>query len=99
MASLPERQIHFLAPFVLIPRAASSLGVSVSGLVLLGWTFNLPFLHSILPGQPEMVPHTAVAFILASLSLGTLKGKEKFSVVSGFCVLAVILIALLTISE
>src|SRR5215208_750897 len=99
MASVPERQIHFLAPFVLIPRAASSLGICVSSLVLLGWTFNIPILQSILPGQPEMVPHTAVAFILASFSLGTLNGKGKFSVVSGLCALAVILIALLIISE
>src|SRR5215216_5249794 len=97
--SLPEAQIHFFAPFVLVPKAASSLGISVSSLVLLGWTFNIPILQSILPGQPEMVPHTAVAFILASLSLLTLNGRGKFSVVSGLCVLAVILIALLTISE
>src|SRR3954452_10709216 len=99
MASVPERQIHFLAPFVLIPRAASSLGLCVSSLVLLGWTFNIPILQSILPGQPEMVPHTAIAFILASLSLGTLNGKGKFFVVSGLCALAVTLIAVLTISE
>jgi signal transduction histidine kinase len=68
--------------------------VVVSGLVLLGWTLNLPILQSILPGQPQMVPLTAVAFILASLSLAT-----KPKVVSGICALAVILIAVLTLSE
>ena len=94
--SLPEPQIHFLAPFAVVPKAASSLGLAVSSLVLLGWTFNIPILQSILPGQPQMVPHTAVAFILASLSLGTLKNK---TVVSTVCALAVILIAVLTISE
>lgn len=83
-------------PFVLIPKAASGLAILISSLVLLGWTFNLPILRSILPGQPHMVPHTAVAFILTSLSLGTLK---KSSVVSALCALAVILIAALTISE
>src|ERR1044071_7296699 len=94
--NLSEPQTHSFAPFVLVPRAASSLGLCVSSLVLLGWTFNIPILQSILPGQPKMVPHTAVAFILASLSLGTLKNK---TVVSAICALAVILIAALTISE
>jgi signal transduction histidine kinase len=97
--SLPETQIHFFAPFVLVPKVASSLGIAVPSLVLLGWTFNIPILQSILPSQPEMVPNTAVAFILASLSLGTLNGKGKFSVVSVLCALAVVLIALLTIGE
>jgi signal transduction histidine kinase len=94
--SLPQPQIHFLAPFTVVPKAASGLGICVSSLVLLGWTFNIPILQSILPGQPQMVPHTAVAFILASLSLGTLKNK---TVVSAVCALAVILIAVLTLSE
>jgi len=85
--------------FTIIPRAVSSLGIVVSSLVLLGWTFNLPILQSILPGQPQMVPLTAVAFILASVSLGTLNNKQRFAVVSGLCALAVILIAVLVISE
>src|ERR1041385_5755715 len=80
--------------FAIVPKVVSRLGVVVSGLVLLGWTLNLPILQSILPGQPQMVPLTAVAFILASLSLAT-----KPKVVSGICALAVILIAVLTLSE
>lgn len=88
-----------MGPFVLIPKLASGLGILGSSLVLLGWTFNLPILRSILPGQPYMVPHTAVAFILASLSLWTLKKKRKFAFVSGPCALAVVVIAALTISE
>src|SRR5205085_12701864 len=96
--NLAGSQIRFLASFVLIPKAASGLGIFVSGLVLLGWTFNLPLLEGILPGQPRMVPHTAVAFILASLSLITLKSK-RFSVISGIYALAVIIIAVVTISE
>ena len=95
----PEPQSHFNAPFTLIPRAVSGFAILVSSLVMLGWAFNLPILRSILPGQPHMVPLTAVAFILASLSLGTLRIKRKFSVVSVVCALAVIVIAVLTISE
>jgi hypothetical protein len=92
--SLPEP--HFTAPFVFIPKAVSGFGIFVSSLVLLGWTLNLPILQSILLGQPQMVPLTAIAFILASLSLVTLKNKV---IVSGLCALAVILIAILIISE
>jgi signal transduction histidine kinase len=83
--------------FVIIPKAVSGLGIVVSSLVLLGWTLNLPILQSILPGQPQMVPLTAVAFILASVSLGTLKTTRGF--VSSVCAFAVILIAVLIIIE
>jgi len=94
--SFPEPQTHFAALFVLIPRVVSSLGIFVSSLVLLGWTLDVPLLQSILPGQPQMVPLTAVNFILASVSLATLKNKR---VVSVLCALAVILIAVLILSE
>lgn len=93
-----ETQTRFSTPFEIIPKAVSGLGVCVSGLVLLGWTLNLPILQSILPGQPQMVPLTAVAFILASFSLGALK-QNKQSIVSGACALIVILIAVVTIGE
>ncbi|HSE19916.1 MAG TPA: sensor histidine kinase [Pyrinomonadaceae bacterium] len=96
---MPKPRIHYLAPFAITPTAASGLGICVSSLVLLGWTFNLPVLQSILPGQPQMVPLTAIAFILTSVSLGTLKNKRRLAVVSGICALAVILIAVLIISE
>jgi signal transduction histidine kinase len=95
---MPQRTtgIHFL----LIPKLVSGLGIVISSLVLLGWTFNLPLLRSILPGQPQMVPHTAVGFILASLSLLTLRYERKLrSLVSGLCALAIILISVLTLSE
>jgi len=85
--------------FVLIPKVASSSGIFVSSLVLLGWTLNLPLLQSIVPGQPQMVPLTAISFILASVSLATLKSKRRLAVVSVLCALAVILIAALIISE
>ena len=94
--NLPEPQTHFLAPFVLIPKVAIGLGATVSSLVLLGWTLDVPFLQSILPGQPQMVPLTAVAFILASVSLATLRNK---TLVSALGALSVVLIGILIISE
>jgi signal transduction histidine kinase len=87
-----KRQIHF----AFIPKVVSGLGIVVSSLVLLGWTLDVPLLQSILPGQPQMVPLTAVTFILASVSLATLKNKQ---VVSLLCAFAVILIAILITSE
>ena len=97
--SLAQPQVYFVTPFVLIPKLASGLGIVVSSLVLLGWTLNLPILRSILPGQPQMVPHTAVAFILASVSLITLRNERRLTILSAPCALAVVLIAGLTISE
>jgi signal transduction histidine kinase len=87
---------HFSAAFVLIPKVVSGLGIFVSSLVLLGWTFNVPILRSIVPGQPQMVPLTAVSFILASVSLAAIKNKR---VVSVLCALGVIVIAVLILSE
>ncbi len=99
--SLPAPQTGFTAPFVFIPRMASGLSIFVSSLVLLGWTFDVPILRSIFPGQPQMVPHTAVAFVLASLSLASLMKKRttRRSIIAGLCALAVITIAIIIISE
>src|SRR5689334_3687679 len=91
-----KTQVHFAASSELDPRVASGLGITVSSLVLLGWILDVPLLQSILPGQPQMVPLTAVLFILASVSLATLKNKRSVSVL---CAFAVIVIAVLIISE
>jgi signal transduction histidine kinase len=100
--TIPEPRIPLIASFGLIPRAASVLGIFVSCLVLLGWTFNLLTLRSILPGQPQMVPNTAVAFILASVSLWTLgdeQRSQKVSAVGRICALAVLITGVLTLGE
>ena len=94
--AVPEQQTRFTAAFVLVPKVASGLGITISSLVLLGWTLDVPLLQTILPGQPQMVPLTAVTFILASVSLATLKNQRVLSVL---CALAIILIAVLIISE
>jgi signal transduction histidine kinase len=102
LRSLPEPQIHAVAPFRLIPQAASGLGIIVSCLVLMGWTFNLLTLRSILPGQPQMVPNTALTFILSSVALWTVWQERKSgraSPASRVCALLVVLIGLLTLGE
>src|SRR5213078_4847433 len=100
--SIPEQQISLIAPFRHIPRAASGLGIFVSCLVLLGWAFDLLTLRSIIPGQPQMVPNTAVTFILASVSLWVLwrqKKSGRASITAWVCALAVILIGSFTLAE
>src|SRR3982074_2815392 len=102
LQSIPEPHIPLNIPVRLIPRAASGLGVLVSCLVLLGWMFNLLTLRSIIPGQPQMVPNTAVTFILASVSLWMLwkqKRSRGASATAWACALAVVLIGALTLAE
>ena len=99
---IPEPRISRNAPLNLIPLAASSLGIFVSCSVLVGWTFNLLALRSILPDQPQMVPNTAVAFIFASASLW-LSAKEMRTArthrLARIFPLLVVLVGLLTLGE
>src|SRR6266404_6078129 len=88
--------------FRLIPPAASGFGVCVSCLVLTGWAFSLSALRSVIPGQPQMVPNTAITFILASVSLWMLwkkKESQRATAVTWICYLGVILIGSLTLAE
>src|SRR5260221_8235760 len=95
--NVPEAHVPQINQLRLIPQAASGLAMLVSCFVLLGWTFNLPTLRSILPGQPQMVPITAVTFILASSALWALcreKRNQGISLVALICAVAVILVGL-----
>src|SRR5256714_3115088 len=98
----PGRQGRQIDRLQLIPAAASALGIGVSCLVLTGWAMNLSALRSVVPGQPQMVPNTAVTFILASVSVWMLR-REKVSQrayrLTWICAAAVILIGLLTLVE
>lgn len=98
----PEKAVPQADQFQLIPAVASGLGICVSFLVLTGWALNLSTLRSVIPGQPQMVPITAVTFILASVSVWMLR-REKRSHrayrLTWICAVAVILIGLLTLAE
>src|ERR1044071_6469746 len=85
-----------------IPVAASATGVGVSCLVLGGWGFNLSALRSVIPGQPQMVPNTAITFVLASLSLGMLWSEKKSQSayrLTWVCAATVVLIGFLILVE
>jgi signal transduction histidine kinase len=102
MTFAPQHDVLQIDSRGVVPRAATAFAILISGLALLGWTFNLVTLRNIFPGQPEMVPITAVAFIVASLSLW-LSNREKKSQCSfrltWICALAVMVIGLITLGE
>jgi signal transduction histidine kinase len=58
-----------------MPGVVTAIGVAVSCLVLAGWALDLTRLKNVLPGQPQMVPNTALGFILASASLWLLRAE------------------------
>ena len=100
--TISEPKGHQADRFRFIPTAASAIGVGVACLVLTGWAMNLSALRSVIPGQPQMVPNTAITLVLASVALWRLangKSNRYESVVIWVCVLAVILIGSATLAE
>ena len=86
---------------VLLVGALSAL---VGGVVLFGWTLDIPALKSALPGWVAMKPNTAIAFILTGISLlassapGT-HPSTLLSRLSRICALFAGLIGLLSLCE
>lgn len=64
---LPELPISFAAPAIV--RIAAATAIAVGTLVLVGWTFDLQPLKSVLPGLVSMKANTALAFLLAGVSI------------------------------
>ena len=60
-----------------LSRAASIFAVFVGCFVLVGWTFDVEILKRILPGLVAMNPVTALAFILAGVSLRLLGAEGE----------------------
>ena len=86
----------------LVPQVATALGVAVSCLVLTGWALDIATFKNVLPGQPQMVPNTALAFILASASLWLLRAEPvagRSRRAARACAGLVALMSLLTLAE
>jgi signal transduction histidine kinase len=77
-------------------------GVVVPCLALAGWTFGVATLKNVLPGQPDMVPNTALAFILTSASAWLLRSDgatARARRVARLCACGAALVGLLTLAE
>src|SRR5215211_2325398 len=98
----PSPQPSPVAARVPAPEVATALGVAVSCLVLTGWALDVATLKNILPGQPQMVPNTALGFILASASLWLLRAEPasgRSRRAARACAGLVALMSLLTLAE
>ena len=84
------------------PRSASFVVISLGCLGLAGWTLELENFKTVFPGSPAMVPNTAVAVVLAGLSLWLVQSQscgERTRRLGQACALAVTLIGAVTLCE
>jgi PAS domain S-box-containing protein len=85
-----------------LSQAASGIALLVGLLVLAGWLFDIPVFQAVVPGLATMKPNTALAFILAGLSLQLLQrdrtdqGTQRLAQGSA---LTVALVGVLTLME
>src|SRR5262245_30849325 len=85
-----------------ISRMASGLVVAISLLVLVGWLFDISILKSILPDLATMKANTALAFVLAGVSLWQFtRGPkdQRLNIVAIVYATGTLLIGLLTLAE
>jgi hypothetical protein len=88
----------FLGSLNSVTTAAGAIAIIVGCLVLVGWTLNIDVLKRILPGLVAMNPITAIAFILAGVSLLLLPDEDvdqRLRRIAQWCSSAVALIGLL----
>jgi signal transduction histidine kinase len=84
------------------PQLAIAVGLVVPCVVLVGWALDVLTLKNVFPGQPQMVPNTALAFILTSISLRLLWAEQPTTRArrcARACACAVALMSLLTLGE
>lgn len=84
-----------------VSRVASGIVLAVGFLVLAGWLFDISALRSILPGLATMKAHTALALVLAGISLLASSELEnrRIDLIAKVCAALTVLIGLLTLSE
>lgn len=93
---------HFIFPLRPLSQFGSATAIVVGLLVLVGWISDISFLKSVLPGLTTMKANTALAFILAGVSLWILQRKEtsqRTRRVGQACAAFVAMAGMLTLSE
>ncbi|MFM2313753.1 MAG: hypothetical protein RLZZ04_3029 [Cyanobacteriota bacterium] len=89
-------------PQQLLAQIASVTAILVGCLVLLGWSFDIAFLKSVIPQAATMKANTAVGFILAGISLGLQTRNRQTILITRLaqgCAIAVSAIGLLTLCQ
>ncbi|HYO62911.1 MAG TPA: sensor histidine kinase [Pyrinomonadaceae bacterium] len=85
-----------------VPKAATAACCAVGCAVLVGWLLNVPYLKSVVPGLPAMVPNTAASFVLSGLGLWARQPGRSGrwpSAVAVACAAAVVALGSLTLAE
>src|SRR2546422_11715175 len=81
---------------------ASLLVILLGALALTGWAMDSARLKSVFPGLFPMVPLTAVAFVLAGLSLWLLRSENQEFIprrIAKACGVMIVFIGAVTVSE
>jgi signal transduction histidine kinase len=82
--------------------AAAVTAIVVGALVLVGWMLDIPALKSVLPGLVTMKANTALALLLAGVSLWLLRTEQAYEWarrIAQACAFTVTMVGLLTLSE
>ena len=85
-----------------LSQAGSATAIVVGLLVLVGWISDIPSLKSVLPSLAAMKANTALAFILAGVSLCLLQREQTSQStrrIGQACAAVVALVGMLTLSE
>ena len=93
---------HSILSLRFLSQAGSATAIVVGFLVLVGWINDIPFLKSVLPSLPTMKPNTALAFILAGVSLWILQREQTSQNthrIGQACAAVVALVGMLSLSE
>ncbi len=82
-------------------RVAGATAIAAGATVLIGWLLDIEFLKSLGPNLVSMKANTALAFVLAGISLllHASSGESKRRRTAGFLASLVFLIGLITVAE